>query len=362
MKLTSAKKKSIPVTLHVSAWLILVFLPQIIINKYWGNNNFVAWGFYISAVIYGMVFYLNYLWLVPRFYFKENKLWFFVSATITIVAFYFLLVYANKTMHDPERDKQIAEAFKKLADKNIIPRPPVRQLQTYYYALLSVVVTGFSVGLRVIEQHAASEKKQKELEKEKLNSELAFLKNQISPHFFFNTLNNIYSLIEVSSADAQEAVMKLSRMMRYLLYESESGQTPLHNEINFMNHYIDLMRLRLSKKVDLKVELPSGKNNMQIPPLLFISFVENAFKHGVSYREKSFIHISMKLEGEKILFTCKNSIGRAADREIDKNHSGIGLENVQKRLKLLFPERHKLNIEKKDGHFNVFLEINLTGK
>jgi len=198
---------------------------------------------------------------------------------------------------------------------------------------------------------------QKELEKEKLNSELAFLKNQVSPHFFFNTLNNIYALIEVNSNNAQEAVLKLSKLMRYLLYESEQGETQLDSEIDFMNHYIDLMKLRLSPKVDLQVDLPTENTNKKVPPLLFIPFIENAFKHGISYREKSLIHISLKMDDDKIVFSCNNSLGKPSEEKPVENHSGIGLENVKKRLNLLFPAKHKLNIDQTNNEYIVYLEI-----
>ncbi len=359
MTLTYTRNKILPVALHITAWLVLIFLPQFIINRYWDNNNFIAWGFYANASIYGIIFYINYLWLVPRFYLKNKKSIYFILGGVVIIGFYFVHSFLSKQFHDPEREKAIAEVMKKLSEDKEIPRPPVHQIQTYYFALISVMITGFAIGLKVIQQHAAVEKKQKELEREKLNSELAFLKNQVSPHFFFNTLNNIYSLIEINTTDAQEAVMKLSRLMRYLLYDSESGKTQLNNEINFMNHYIDLMRLRLSPKVDLQVNLPTDDSNLKIPPLLFIPFIENAFKHGISYREKSFIHIAMKIENSKIFFSCKNSIGRQRDKEINENHSGIGLENVKKRLLLLFPEKYNLNIEPGETEFNISLEIDL---
>ena len=125
-----------------------------------------------------------------------------------------------------------------------------------------------------------------------------------------------------------------------------------------MQHYIDLMRLRLSPKVDLNFNFPEAENRLRVPPLLFIPFIENAFKHGISYREKSFIHISMLLDENKILFTCKNSLGSSHDK-VDKNHSGIGLENVKKRLSLLFPSSHLLKIDQTEDEFYVFLEINL---
>ena len=148
-----------------------------------------------------------------------------------------------------------------------------------------------------------TEKRQKELEKEKLNSELAFLKNQISPHFFFNTLNNIYSLIGINGPTAQESVLKLSKLMRYLLYESEHGETMISHEIDFMNNYIDLMKLRLSSRVELKVDFPKEFSDFPIPPLLFVPFIENAFKHGISARDRSFIHITLKINNNQISFT-----------------------------------------------------------
>lgn len=361
MNTTTHKNRSLPVVLHTLAWLLLIILPQLIINRYWGSTNHVAWGFYLGATLYGIIFYVNYLWLVPRFYLKQKRVIYFISATAVIVVSYFFFIIVNEQyFHNAEREKQIAEAFEKLMKDNVIPKPPMKQLQLYYFLLISVIVTGFSIGLRVIEQHTASEKRQKELEKEKLNSELAFLKNQVSPHFFFNTLNNIYSLIEINTKDAQEAVLKLSKLMRYLLYESEHGKTNLSSEISFMSHYVDLMKLRLSQKVELKVDFPQVENNIEIPPLLFIPFIENAFKHGISYREKSFIHVSMTVENNRIKFSCINSLGQTSDKNSNEKHSGIGLENVKKRLNLLFPDKHTLSIEKSDLEYLVLLEIEIN--
>jgi two-component sensor histidine kinase len=352
------KSRLLTVALHITAWVLLIIFPQFIINKYWGNSNFVPWGFYLSAAFYGIIFYINYLWLVPQFYFKQKKPIYFILAFALVAVLYLLYTQINyHFLHDPERDKLIAEAFEKLENENLIPRPPMRQLKEYYHVLTSVIIIGFAIGLRVIEKHANSEKRQKELEKEKLNSELAFLKNQVSPHFFFNTLNNIYSLIEINTKDAQESVLKLSKLMRYLLYESEHGQTSLGNEISFMNNYVDLMKLRLSNKVELKVDLPQVELNQAIPPLLFIPFIENAFKHGISYREKSFIHIALIIDNKKIIFTCTNSLVQQTEVSKAENHSGIGLENVKKRLNLLYPDKHVLRIEKTGSAYNVSLEI-----
>lgn len=360
MKNSNIKNKALPYLLHALVWLVLIILPQIIISRLSGNNDSIAWRFYINASIIGIIFYVNYLWLVPKFYLNEKKALFFILTLLLVVCCYFLLDYTNQILHNQDRNRVVAESIEKGIREKRSERPPFKIMQIYGYSLLSVVIIGFSFGLRIIEKHAVSEKKQKELEKEKLNSELAFLKNQVSPHFFFNTLNNIYSLIEINTTDAQESVLKLSKLMRYLLYESEHGETQLSNELDFMKHYIDLMKLRISKKVKLEIEFPEKYTDFKIPPLLFIPFIENAFKHGISYRDKSFINISMQTNNNTIVFNCSNSLAMQTDKETSENHSGIGLENVKKRLNLLFPNRHSLKIEKKEQTFDVQLEINLS--
>lgn len=356
----TAKNRTLTILMHLLVWLVLIILPQIIISRFSGNNNFIAWGFYINAFIIGIIFYINYFWLVPKFFMKNKKPIYFVLALIVIFSFYFVLDFTNQALHKPETEQRLSESAEEGVRERRFQRPPFKLFQIYGYSLLSIVIVGFSIGMKAIEKQSEIEKRQKELEKEKLNSELAFLKNQVSPHFFFNTLNNIYSLIEINKTDAQDAVMKLSRLMRYLLYESEHGKTALSHEISFMNHYIDLMRLRISPKVELKIDLPDNDNGMKVPPLLFIPFIENAFKHGISYREKSFIDISMKTDSDRITFLCRNSVADGTTASPDENHSGIGLENVKKRLNLLFPGKHKLQISKTDNEFFVDLRIEVT--
>jgi len=235
-------------------------------------------------------------------------------------------------------------------------RPPMKAFGFFNHFISSILLSGFAIGLGVMEKLKQNEKKQKELEKEKLNSELAFLKNQISPHFFFNTLNNIYSLIGIDGPTAQDSVLKLSKLMRYLLYESEHGETMISSEIDFMNNYIDLMKLRLSARVELNIDFPKEFSDFSIPPLLFVPFIENAFKHGINSRDRSFINISMKIDNDKISFNAENSIGKSSQVG-DLQHSGIGLENVRKRLGLLFPDNYELKIEQDESIFHVQLSI-----
>jgi sensor histidine kinase YesM len=347
----------IRIALHIVAWAILLGLPLYLIKRWDAGGDFV-WVYYTNALISGSIFYISYLFLVPRFFFRD-RVRYYVSVAILIIVFYFISDQSNKLIfrYIPEHDR--IEETNRSPRKEPHDRPPFRQIHTFNYVFTSIFLVFFSLGLRMIERNDSIEKRQKELEKEKLNSELAFLKSQISPHFFFNTLNNIYSLIGINTDDARDSVLKLSKLMRYLLYDSEQGLSQLSSEIDFMNNYIDLMRLRMSEKVKLHVNFPSQYENAAIPPLLFIPFIENAFKHGISYREKSFIDIGLEVGKEWITFTCRNSIVKPVE-EMVKGQSGIGLDNVRKRLALLFPGRHELSIDRENETFHVILKISMN--
>ncbi len=339
----------IRISLHLLAWLILLGLPMYFIKRWQVGNDFI-WIYYINTLVSGLIFYINYLVLVPKFFFQNRKRKYFLSVFIVLVLFYFATDISNEMV------------FRYIPVGDTIGgpiQPPFRQMHQYNFGFTSLFLVFFSLGMRVIERHTQTEKLQKDLEKEKLNSELALLKNQISPHFFFNTLNNIYSLISINAEDSQRAVLKLSKLMRYLLYDSESGNISLSSEIAFMNNYIDLMKLRMSDKISLNVSFPENYDDINIPPLLFIPFIENAFKHGISYREISFIDIRMATTKDSISFICANSIVKPRE-DVESEYSGIGLDNVSKRLNLLFPGKHDLKINRSGTSFEVVLNIKLA--
>jgi len=347
--------KKLSILLHVIAWTIFIILPLYFLIFYSQHDSSFLYRVYTQTGIYVLIFYLNYLWLIPKFFIRGNKKYYFLSATALIVAFYFVIEISDTYIFPRKmEDKKMEAAFDKLSKEAHIPRPS-RQWHMYNYLLSSSLITGFCLGLRLTNKYIENEKQRKELEKERLNSELAFLKNQISPHFFFNTLNNIYSLVQINTDDAQRSILKLSKLMRYLLYETEHGNIQLSQEIEFMKNYLDLMKLRLTSKVELKVSFPDKYMDTAIPPLLFIPFIENAFKHGISYRDTSFVHINIEVDNQDILFTCNNSIAKKTDEAAD---SGIGLENIKKRLMLLFPESHSLIVNQTEHTFNVTLKIN----
>ena len=368
MKTSFFANNRIQILLHLLAWTILMGLPLYFYKRWQVGSDFI-WLYYINTLISGTIFYLNYFFLLPRFFFKNNRYRYFISAFVMLVFFYLVSDRSNELVFKYVPRGQNTEEMKRPPEERpeqgppgigkFFGRPPFRQMHLFNYAFTSLFLLFFSMGLRVLERQSQIEKLQKEMEKEKLNSELAFLKNQISPHFFFNTLNNIYSLISINADDSQKAVLKLSKLMRYLLYESEMGNTKLSSEIDFMNNYIDLMKLRMSDKISLSVSFPDKYDDVDIPPLLFIPFIENAFKHGISYREKSFVNISMTSEMDSIFFRCANSIVKSQE-DSDSSHSGIGLENVKKRLNLLFSGSHELKINKTEKEFEVFLQIKLA--
>jgi two-component system, LytTR family, sensor kinase len=357
----------IKVLLHFLVWIIILGLP-LYFYKRWDVGKDFLWLYYIGNLINGIIFYSNYLILVPKFFFRSQKYKYYLSVIFLLTFLYFISDRSNELIfkYVPGRNNTEEIDKAKKEGKELPPKPdehfgppPFREMHLFNYMFTSLFLIFLSVGMRVLERHSQTEKLQKELEKEKLNSELAFLKNQISPHFFFNTLNNIYSLISINAEDSQKAVLRLSKLMRYLLYDSEHGNTKLSNEIDFMNNYIDLMKLRMSSKISLKVSFPEKYEDINIPPLIFIPFIENAFKHGISHREKSFIDISMTTEKESIKFRCVNSLVKIRE-EIELGHSGIGLHNVTKRLNLLFPGKHEIKINKSETEFEVLLQISFA--
>lgn len=357
VKSVSVSAKWIPWSLHAIGWIIVIIIPLYLHNAYGGDNMRRLYEFYLHAASAGIIFYVSYLWLVPRFFLPGKGLAFLGILIVLIFTTYFLSSYIEKNfLFDPAEVARMQEAFKSMNKGKENFKPPMRAFGLFNHFISSILLSGFALGLGVMEKLKHNEKRQKEMEQEKLHSELAFLKNQVSPHFFFNTLNNIYSLIGIDGPTAQESVLKLSKMMRYLLYESENGETLMSHEIQFMNNYIDLMKLRLGPKVDLRIGFPEQYPDSPIPPLLFIPFIENAFKHGISHREASWIRIQMIIDKDHICFQSENTIFRGA-KSAGLQHSGIGLENVRKRLGLLFPGKHELKIEQSDDVFRVDLCI-----
>ena len=179
---------------------------------------------------------------------------------------------------------------------------------------------------------------------------------QINPHFFMNTLNNIHALVEFDPVKAQEMIVELSKMMRFVLYEGNKQSVPLSRELDFIRHYVTLMQLRYTERVRITLNLPQETPERQIPPLVLITFIENAFKHGVSYQRESFIEVTVMVENETLRFSCHNS---KADRP-NEEKGGVGLANVRRRLDLIYGEKYRLSIKDKPDAYHVELYLPLV--
>lgn len=186
-------------------------------------------------------------------------------------------------------------------------RPPIRPPFQAIHIAIAVLLVGFNLSIRLFLKSLRDDEMLKDLERQRLESELQYLKYQLNPHFFMNTLNNIYALVDLNTEQAKKTIIELSKLMRYVLYEANKNQISLEHEIQFLENYIALMKLRYIDNLNIRTEFPVVVPCVQIPPLLFISLLENDFKHGVSYQEPSFIEVRIELADEGVIFNCKNS-------------------------------------------------------
>lgn len=354
--------RKIEITIYILATAIIISIPV-----FDHPNDIPDYWFRVSRDIkrllpFIILFYINAEFLVPKYLLNKKYAGYFTTVVFSIGVVLLLSYLWNYHNLQPAIEGHEIPGRPLPPDDFRPPRPtqnfPPKRFNLWIFnqALINILVVGLGTGLKMSYYWFINERDKKELEKEHLKSELAFLKTQISPHFFLNTLNNIHALTEINVKEAQRAILELSKMMRYLLYESEQGNTTLSKEIEFLKSYIELMRRRIDDKVDISVSLPENVEGILIPPLLFISFVENAFKYGVSYKNDSFIRVELLLISTKeLLFTCTNSLHDRINE--NSNDSGIGLINIKKRLSLLFKDEYSLHIEENNKEYKVILKI-----
>ena len=239
------------------------------------------------------------------------------------------------------------------------PRPDMMPLFVAERDILPLVVLilmfGVNLGTKFYFRSRSDQRRLQDLEKQNLEQQLEYLKYQINPHFFMNTLNNIHALVDIDPAKAQETIVELSKMMRFVLYEGNKHGVPLTREFEFIRTYIHLMQLRYTDKVTVTVDLPTEAPDKTIPPLMLVSFIENAFKHGISYQHPSFIDLKIELTGDQLHFLCRNSKADMPNPE----KGGVGLANVRQRLNLLYDHHYSLNINDADAIYTVDLTIPL---
>jgi hypothetical protein len=339
-------------------FLILLVLPLIFTRE----NGRLAWSSILKIwqdkVLLIPLFAINHWLLVPKLVLKKQYA-FYLITVLTLIT----LVTAGYYFHDEKLRKEPPPVQSDRAQtKDRRERParnsPVQRPQPVPpYAdllLFSLLIVAVDTGLSFTKHWHLVEEDKVRLEKENIEAQLGILRHQISPHFFMNTLNNIYSLIESDKERSRQAVMRLSKLMRYLLYENQNGKVPLSKEFEFIKSYVDLMKLRFVDEVEISLKIPEVYNDIEIPVLLFISYLENAFKFGTSYENKSFIETSFIVDDDYIHFSCINSRNVFSDAS---HNGGIGLKNSRQRLDLLFGDRYHLNVQETEGIFSVELKI-----
>lgn len=222
-----------------------------------------------------------------------------------------------------------------------------------------LMLMGMNLGVKLYFKTQEDREQRERLEKQDLERQLEYLRYQVNPHFFMNTLNNIHALVDINPERAKTTIVELSKMMRYILYEGDKKLIPVQREALFLKNYIELMRLRYSSRVSINLDIPEMMPDVMLPPLLLIIFVENAFKHGVSYAAPSFIDIKVTVAQDKLKFRCRNSRQEQKPDE-KKKKGGVGLANARRRLDLLFHDKYSLEIKENDKEYDVQLEIPLS--
>ena len=221
-----------------------------------------------------------------------------------------------------------------------------------------LLLMGMNLGVKLYFRSQEDADILSQIEKYALERQLQYLKYQVNPHFLMNTLNNIHALVDIDPERAKASIVELSKLMRYVLYEGNNRLTPLSREVQFLRNYVQLMSMRYTGNVSISLDVPEVLPDSLLPPLLLVIFVENAFKHGISYRTKSFVEISLQPHGDRLLFSCRNS--RQQKPQDENMKGGVGLSNVRRRLDLLFPGNYTLDIKEQEDTYTVHLDIPLT--
>lgn len=350
-------------------WLLLFLLPLIQGLFAFEESAGFPWRsvfrFWNSLILFFIAFLLHDLVLLPV-YTRKGREWVYVILTLVLISLFTVVQYRIHRQRESiyyrpnvEHAAPPVHSDAPPPHHHVSPKPPKGRLPMPVVAdtCLLVLLLGFNLAVVLIFRYKKMEEERKQLENMRMQDELRYLKAQIDPHFFMNMLNNIHSMVDVNPELAQQMILDLSKLMRYVLYEGSNSYTTFENEVQFISKYVELMRQRYpSDKVEVSLDVPETPSaSLLLPPLLFISFVENAFKHGVSYMRKSEISVSLSEEPSRICFRCSNTRPPLETRADTKG--GVGLANVRRRLDLLYQDRYKLDIVETDEIYSVILII-----
>lgn len=351
-------RKKLPILLHVSAWVLLGMILFLLNPLSWRvtlpSEFWIRQGFLLVILVF--VFYFNVHLLVPRFLFKKGKIWIFLgSALFVTLLFMVVLQQIEMWLNLPEL---MHRAFR----PNVAYVPKRHPFSVDMFSILIIFLSlGISTSVAAVKKWQSDEALRSQLEEERINSELSYLKAQINPHFFFNTLNNIYALTGIDIERARTAIHKLSRMMRYVLYETEKDRTLLSREMDFIRDYTSLMKLRISDKVQVGLDIQENFSDTFIAPMLLLPFIENCYKHGISSQQPSRIMVALTLDNHLLHLQTVNKIVPSGINTPEAQTSGIGLVNTKRRLALIYEDRYELHIDDQnpENEYRVDLKINL---
>ncbi len=297
-----------------------------------------------------VLFLINNYLLIPKLFLKNRWGGYFSAVTLIIAALSVYHYYEFRVMFECREASRPAAPFPH--------NPPLVPLPVLLEFVYSLLVVGCNLAVAMTFRYFEDRIETEQLMKANAENQLAYLKAQINPHFYMNMLNNIHGMIEIDPERAQTMVLDMSSLMRYMLYDSSKPHIRLTDEIAFLNNYLNLMRQRYPEsKVSIKRSFPSEESarTIQLPPLLFLVFIENAFKHGISYKKSSYVDVSISIAKGCVEFVCINS--RHPEGKSINENSGIGLRNIRQRLDLLYGANATLNIEESGDEYKVRLSI-----
>jgi len=340
------KKSKAPLILHSIFWLVIVSLSAIFIvtsaSILSAKRQMISFGAF--GILNVSLFYINYIILIPELIKKRKRYWLY-----TFVFFVLILIVAGiKTT------VAVLNPSDMLMDKQHTAGYNVTE-----YFVNRVLIGGFfmisSCLIKFTIEWFSNERIQRNLESERREMELQFLKSQLNPHFLFNSLNNIYSLAYQKSDKTADAIMKLSEIMRYMIYESNTPTVSLSKEVDYLTNYIELQKIRFKDGAFIELTLNGEIDDQKIVPLMLISFVENAFKHGVVTDPDNPVKINI-IANQKILHF---SVINKKNQQNKDAQGGVGLPNVERRLQLIYPDRYKLNVVNSASHYTCELMIDI---
>jgi two-component system, LytTR family, sensor kinase len=341
------KSKVLTIIVHITAWIIFFSLPFIFLpSPLNGSSALKAQYLYFlkfltSNIFLVFIYYFHSNFLLPKFFFQKKYI---IYGVIVFLLFVLFITYTDIFFQSPFQNKS--------PDETGFFNP--KRLDAIYLFILILFMSG---GIRITHEWRQTDRRNKMIEAERLQTELSFLHSQINPHFLFNTLNSIYSLALMRSELTADAVMKLSSLMRYILQDVQREKVPLDMEIQCIQNYVELQKIRLNSNVDLQLVITGDFSSCDIPPLLLIPFIENTFKYGTSTHEAT--GITIEIEMKENMFHLKTTNNIFVMREKSESF-GIGFRNSERRLNLVYPKKHKISIVNNSKMYILDLTIQLT--